>query len=165
MPTDLVGETDTHDVFTATSPGLSEFATGAKRAKFEIANAQVSVTALHTGADFEFLVRITNIGGVDGTDTVGRWIQGDLMGEQAVTVAANGARQVTFDHDFQTPGSYEVRVNDLSTGQSHGLAVTPTPPEPPPPTATPAEPHAGTETEPPAGTSDGTETKPQEGER
>lgn len=149
LPTELVGETDTHYVFRAVSPGLSEFATGAKRAQFEIADAQVSVTELYTGDDFEVVVRITNTGGVDGTYTAGLWVEGDQVAEEIVTVATDGTRQVTFEYGIDTPGSYEVRVNDHSTGQIHVLEVTPTPEATPTQTAAPAETPDGTETEPP----------------
>lgn len=149
LPTKLVGATDTHYAFRAVSPGLSEFATGAKRAQFEIADAQVSVTELYTGDDFEVVVRITNTGGVDGTYTAGLWVEGDQVAEEIVTVATDGTRQVTFEYGIDTPGSYEVRVNDHSTGQIHVLKVTPTPEATPTQTAAPAETSDGTETEPP----------------
>lgn len=117
LPTEVVDETDTHFVFTAESPGLSEFAAAVKQPEFEIDDALVSVQEITSGDSVQVEVIVTNIGGADGTYTVELWVEDELVEEEDLTIAADATRQTIFDREFVEPGSYEVRVNDVSTGE------------------------------------------------
>lgn len=140
LPTDHVGETATHYVFVATSPGLSDFATGLKRAKFQLTDAQVSVSSVAVGDDVEVRVRIENVGGADGTYLVELRLDDEQIASQQITVAAGGTRIVTFNPAFGREGTYRVAVNDVFAGEV-SVAAVPTPGEENQPngTATPTE--------------------------
>ncbi|MFB6281539.1 MAG: beta strand repeat-containing protein [Haloferacaceae archaeon] len=116
LPTRRTGETATHYVFRAESPGLSDFTVGVKQARFEITNALVSVTELTTGEGTQVQVRVTNTGGADGTFRVDLLLNGEAVAERTLTVAANGTRRTVFDRSFDEPGDYRVAVNNVSVG-------------------------------------------------
>jgi hypothetical protein len=116
LPTEPAGETDTHYVFRAESPGLSEFAAGKKTATFEIQNATVTVTKLRVGDDLRVRVRITNRGGADGTFDAELRLDGEVVASNRLTIAANGIRQTTFERAISEPGTYEVTVNEFPVG-------------------------------------------------
>ena len=112
LPTRLIGEGDTHYFFEARAPGLSDFATGVKQAKFRITEAVVTVTRIRTDEGTDVLVRVRNVGGADGTYTVRLVLEGREVDRRALSIAPTGTRQATFQRSFGTPGRYEVYVND-----------------------------------------------------
>ena len=112
LPTRLVGEGDTHYFFEVSAPGLSDFATGIKQAKFRITDAVVTVTRIRTGEGTEVLVRVRNVGGADGTYEVKLLLDEDVVDRRELSIAPNGTRQATFERSFGDPGTYEVYVND-----------------------------------------------------
>jgi hypothetical protein len=116
LPTRLVGEGDTHFFFEARAPGLSDFATGVKQAKFRITDAVVTVTRIRTDEGTEVLVRVRNVGGADGTYEVELRLGGDAVDRRELSIAPNGTRQATFERSFGEPGTYEVYVNDRFVG-------------------------------------------------
>jgi hypothetical protein len=116
LPTRLVGEGDTHFFFEASAPGLSDFATGVKQAKFRITDAVVTVTRIRTDEGTEVLVRVRNVGGADGTYEVELLLDEDVVDHRELSVAPNGTRQATFERSFDTPGSYRIHVNDRFVG-------------------------------------------------
>jgi len=112
LPTDPVGESETHHFFEARAPTLSDFATGIKQAKFRITDAVVTVTRIRTDEGTEVLVRVRNVGGADGTYSVDLLLEDDVVDSRELSIAPNGTRQATFERSFTDPGSYEVYVND-----------------------------------------------------
>ena len=112
LPTTFVGEGGTHYFFSASSPGLSDFVTGVKQAKFRIDDAIVSVTSIRTGEGVDILVRVTNVGGADGTYDVELILEEAVVDHRALSIAPNGTRQVTFERSFADPGTYELYVNE-----------------------------------------------------
>lgn len=117
LPTELVGQDDGAYVYRAESPGLSEFATGAKRPKFEIPMATVSVTSVTVGESVEVQVQITNVGSADGVYVAELSLDGAVVDDREVTVAAGGNRLVTFQRTLDQPGTYEVSVNEVPAGE------------------------------------------------
>ena len=116
LPTRVAGEGDTHYFFEARAPGLSDFATGVKQAKFRITDAVVTVTRIRTDEGTEVLVRVRNVGGADGTYSVRLLLDEDVVDRRELSIAPNGTRQATFDRSFGDPGTYEVYVNDRFVG-------------------------------------------------
>mgnify|MGYP000215225572 CR=1 FL=1 len=116
LPTTVVGETPTHWILRGLSPGLSDFVVGGEQAKFELLQALVSVSQVDLGDSVAVRVRISNVGGADGTFTAELLLNGRVVEERDVTVAADGTRQVTFERAFDEPGDYAVRVNDERAG-------------------------------------------------
>ncbi len=116
LPTQLVDENPTHYIFEARATGLADFATGIKQAKFRIEDAVVSITEIRTGDDVEVLVRVTNVGGADGTYVV-KLLRGDaVVDRRDLSIAPNGTRQTVFVESFDEPGTYELYVNDRFAG-------------------------------------------------
>jgi hypothetical protein len=116
LPTRVLNEGDTHYFFRARSPGLSDFTTGIKHAKFRITDAVVTVTEIRTHEGTEVLVRVHNEGGADGTYEVKLLLREAVVERRALSIAPNGTRQATFERSFDAPGDYEVYVNDVFVG-------------------------------------------------
>jgi hypothetical protein len=112
LPTRFVEAGETHYFFEADAPGLSDFATGVKRAKFRITDAVVTVTRIRTDEGTEVLVRVRNVGGADGTYAVRLLLADDVVDRRELSIAPDGTRQATFERSFAEPGTYEVYVND-----------------------------------------------------
>ncbi len=117
LPTTLVKTTEDHYVYRVHSPGLSEFAAGKQRPKFEIADATVELTTLSVGDALEVQVRITNEGDADGTFTADLVLGGETVADRQLTIAEGGMRQTTFERTVARPGTYEVYVNDFRVGE------------------------------------------------
>ena len=122
LPTEITGETDDHVRFRAETEGFSEFASGIKRAQFEVSDAVVDVQEVTLGDTVRVEAIITNTGGADGTFRTELVVDDDVVEDDILTIAANGTRATLFDHEFIHPDTYEVRVNDVSTGEITVLA-------------------------------------------
>jgi hypothetical protein len=116
LPTRFAGESRSHYFFEASAPGLSDFATGIKQAKFRITDAVVTVTRIRTDEGTTVLVRVRNVGGADGTYSVRLLLEDAVVDRRELTIAPNGTRQATFERTFGRPGVYEVYVNDQFVG-------------------------------------------------
>jgi hypothetical protein len=112
LPTRLVDQSPSHYFFEARASGLTDFATGIKQAKFRIEDAVVSVTELRTGEGVDVLVRVTNVGGADGTHVVQLIRNDTVVDRRELSIAPNGTRQTVFTESFDEPGLYELYVND-----------------------------------------------------
>ncbi|UPV99037.1 PGF-pre-PGF domain-containing protein [Halorussus gelatinilyticus] len=117
LPTTLVETTASHYVYRVRSPGLSEFAAGKQRPKFEITNATVDISTLSVGDALKVRVRITNEGDADGTFTAELVLGDRPVAERQLTIAAGGMRQTTFERTVAEPGVYEVHVNEYRVGE------------------------------------------------
>ena len=127
LPTRVVRETKEGYVFVAESPGLSEFATGAKQPQFELRTARVTVERIRVGDEVRVRVRIGNTGGADGTHTTKLLLNEEVVSERRLTIAANGTRQVLFGHEIGRTGDYRVLVDGVPAGNvtvSNGVAGT-----------------------------------------
>ncbi|WP_089804895.1 PGF-pre-PGF domain-containing protein [Halogeometricum rufum] len=116
LPTRVVGAGDTHHFFEARAPGLSDFATGVKQARFRITDAVVTVTRIRTDEGTEVFVRVRNVGGADGTYAVALLLGDEVVDRRELSIAPNGSRQATFERSFGEPGTYEVFVNERFVG-------------------------------------------------
>ncbi|MDS0298617.1 PGF-pre-PGF domain-containing protein [Halogeometricum sp. S1BR25-6] len=116
LPTDVVGETNETVRFRAASPGLSEFAAGAKRARFTVETVDVAVAEITVGDGVRVHVTVGNDGGADGEFLAQLILDGRPVEERSLTIAAGGQRQTLFDHAVVDAGEYEVRVNDVVAG-------------------------------------------------
>ena len=116
LPTRLVDESPTHYFFRAGASGLTDFATGIKQAKFRIEDAVVSITEIRTGDSVDVLVRVTNVGGADGTYDVELIRNETVVDSRQLSIAPNGTRQTVFTHSFDESGTYRLYVNDRLAG-------------------------------------------------
>jgi len=117
LPTEVTGETDSHVRFRADTPGFSQFASGIKRAQFEVSDATVDVQEVTLGDSVRVEATITNTGGADGTFRTELLVDSEIVEEDILTIASGGTRATIFDHEFTQPDTYEVRVNNVSTGE------------------------------------------------
>ena len=122
LPTEIIGETDSHVRFRADTPGFSQFASGIKRAQFEVSDAVVDVQEVTLGDTVRVEAIITNTGGADGTFRTELVVDDQVVEDDILTIASGGTRATLFDHEFTQPDTYEVRVNDVSTGEITVLA-------------------------------------------
>jgi hypothetical protein len=112
LPTRYVAERGSHYFFEARAPGLSDFATGVKQAKFRITDAVVTVARIRTDEGTTVRVRVRNVGGADGTYRVKLLLEDAVVDRRELSIAPNGTRQATFERSFDRVGVYEVYVND-----------------------------------------------------
>jgi PGF-pre-PGF domain-containing protein len=117
LPTTVVSEDDSAVRFRASSPGLSEFAVGAKQPNFELRTVRVAVDEIRVGDSLQVFVRITNDGGADGAFVANLVIDDAVVDSRELTIAAGGRRQVQFERPIEEAGSYTVRVNDAVAGE------------------------------------------------
>lgn len=113
LPTDVVGETRGHYLLRSESPGMSEFAIGAKRPSFDTWWVDVSDASISAGESATVSARVTNVGGADGVYEASLEVDGDVVEERRITVAAGGTRQVNFERTFERGGSYDVAINEV----------------------------------------------------
>lgn len=117
LPTDVVGETSSHYLLEADSPGMPEFAVGAQRPSFETWWAGVSEASVDAGGSTTISGRVTNDGRADGVYEASLVVDGTVVETQRVTVAAGGTRQVNFERTFDRPGTYHVTVDGVEAGE------------------------------------------------
>jgi hypothetical protein len=127
LPTRLASEGSTHYFFEAVAPGLSDFATGVKQAKFRITDAVVTVTQIRTDEGTTVLVRVRNVGGADGTYNVKLRLNESVVDRRELSIAPDGIRQATFERSFDQAGVYEVYVNQRHVGNVTVTASATTP--------------------------------------
>jgi hypothetical protein len=116
LPTRLVSEGGAHYFYEASAPGLSDFTTGVKQAKFRITDAVVTVTRIRTDEGTTVLVRVRNVGGADGTYEVKLRLEDAVVDRRELSIAPDGTRQASFERTFDEPGAYEVYVNERFVG-------------------------------------------------
>ncbi|AUV81859.1 hypothetical protein C2R22_09530 [Salinigranum rubrum] len=117
LPTEVLNVTAEGVVFEALSPGLSEFAAGAKRPKFKLDGATVSVEKITEGDTIDVYVTVSNLGSASGRFHADLILDDIIVDSQEVSVAAGGERRFTFERALDMAGTYEVRVNGLVAGE------------------------------------------------
>ena len=117
LDTEILGETDDYVRFRGTTPGFSQFAAGIKRAQFEISDTLVDVQQITLNDSIQVEAIVTNTGGADGTFTTQLLVDSEVVAEDVLTIASGGQRATIFDHEFEQADTYQVRVNDVLTGE------------------------------------------------
>jgi len=117
LPTDVVGESTTHYVFEAQSPGMSEFAVGAERPAFDTYWADVNANSVDVGDGVSVSGRISNVGSADGVYQASLRVDGEVVSTRTVTIAAGGTRQVNFETSFDSAGPHEVAIDGVQAGE------------------------------------------------
>ena len=116
LPTDVVGETETHYILTSDSPGMSEFAVGAKRPDFDTFWAKVDAGSVDAGDTVTVRGRVTNDGGADGVYDAMLVVDGRTVATRSITIAAGGTRQINFRTELDRPGDRRISINGVSAG-------------------------------------------------
>jgi PGF-pre-PGF domain-containing protein len=138
--------------FRATSPGFSVFAVGAATTDISVTAADLAVGDLVVGETAEVTVTLENDGTAQGSYTVDVLANDVTVATTEATVPAGGTETVTLSWTLESPGEYEVVVDEESAGTlvvQEDAADTGEPP-----TETPVAEGGGAATsEPPAGAS------------
>lgn len=117
LSTTLLGQTDDGYRFEATSPGLSTFAIGtAPTADVQVTAASLSTEQVSAGDTASVTAQVRNDGTANGSTNLQLLVDGSVVGNQSVSVAAGATTTATFDYTFETAGEYSVAVNDTAAG-------------------------------------------------
>ncbi len=101
-------------------------ATGAKPATFTFSDLTINPLEAYTGESVQISVNLTNIGDVEGNQTVFLEINSAVKDAMNVTLAGNYSSQIIEFTDLEmTEGNYSVKIDDL-TG---AFLIKPAPPE------------------------------------
>jgi|GEM_PF-4660169 len=114
LETTRIGETTTTYRYRAISPGLSLYSISQKNAAkpaFDVTDASVSPTEITAGESVDVTATIENTGGSSGTFTANLTIDGTVVTMQRVQIPAGEQRTVTFTHQFEDAGTYDVGVS------------------------------------------------------
>lgn len=82
--------------------------------EFEIRDASIEKTTIAVGEEVEVRATVANVGGREGTFTAELQVDGLSVETQDVTIAAGDETAVPFGYTFESPGRYEVSVNDVA---------------------------------------------------
>jgi|GEM_PF-2366201 len=116
LPTSIVGETDTHYVFRATSPGLSVFTIGTNASTVSVTDATLRTATVDAGQSTAVDVTLTNRGTVERRYGVELTADGSVVASESVAVAAGANRTVTLSPAFDAPGTYALTVDGRAVG-------------------------------------------------
>jgi hypothetical protein len=109
--------------FYLNSEGL--VAVASKPAKFTLTNLTIDPQQAYVGDPVQISVNLTNIGDLEGNQTVNFEINNTMKDTENITLAGNSSEIVQFTDIESTDGSYAVKVADL-TGN---FTLKPVPPE------------------------------------
>ncbi|WP_202935137.1 PKD domain-containing protein [Halorussus amylolyticus] len=116
LSTEQVAETDTHYVFEAVSPGLSEFTVGVSSPLFEVREVALDSNDASPGEQVEVRAVVENVGAAEGTYDLTVRADGETTETKSVTVPARSNRTVTIPVEFETAGTYDVSAAGKSAG-------------------------------------------------
>jgi PKD repeat protein/methionine-rich copper-binding protein CopC len=135
MTATLQRETRTHYLFSAETPGFSQFLVtapaGADDTRSDAAG-EPSLVVVETSLDARQVtagesvtveVRVENDGGRAGTFDPNLTVDGSIVASNAVTVSANSTRTVAFSHTFSEAGVYNVAVSGQTVGSVRVVAA------------------------------------------
>ena len=106
--------------------GQGLIATGAKPATFTLSDLAINPLEAYVGESVQISVNLTNIGDVEGNQTVSLEINSVVKDTMNVTLAGNYSSQIIeFTYLEMTEGNYSVKIGDL-TG---AFLIKPAPPE------------------------------------
>ena len=99
-------------------------AAAAKPAKFTLTNLTINPPEANVTDAVEISVNVTNVGALEGNQTINLEINNATKGTENVTLAGGASQLVQFTEIETTPGNYTVQVGDL-TGM---FVINPAPP-------------------------------------
>ena len=99
-------------------------ASAPKPAKFILTNLTIDPPITNVTVAVEISANVTNVGALEGNDTINLEVNNATAGTENVTLAAGESQLVQFTEIENTPGNYTVEIGDL-TGM---FVVNPLPP-------------------------------------
>ena len=85
------------------------------KAGFTLSNISLSKERIEAGQELSVNVTITNIKNGRLQTTIGLATQGTVTDSKEITLYANGSQQVTFRREYESPGSYAVKIGVLNS--------------------------------------------------
>ncbi len=85
-------------------------------AEFEVTDATLSDTEIEAGKSVDVTATVENVGDQLGTFTAELIVDGEVVGEQSVTIGTGAEKTVTFTRQFEEAGEYEIEVSGTSAG-------------------------------------------------
>ncbi len=84
-------------------------------AKFEFTNLAITPLDIKQGKEATFNVDVRNTGTAEGSYTVDLKVNDTIVGTQTITLAIGESQTLSFKHAEKEPGTYVVKVADLTT--------------------------------------------------
>jgi S-layer protein (TIGR01567 family) len=84
-------------------------------AKFEFTNLAITPLDIKQGKEATFNVNVRNTGTAEGSYTVDLKVNNTVVGTQTITLAIGESQTLSFKHAEKEPGTYVVKVADLTT--------------------------------------------------
>jgi S-layer protein (TIGR01567 family) len=84
-------------------------------AKFEFTNLAITPLDIRQGKEATFNVDVRNTGTAEGSYTVDLKVNDTVVGTQTITLAIGESQTLSFKHVEKEPGTYVVKVADLTT--------------------------------------------------
>lgn len=116
LPTDVIESDADRTYFESETDSLSQFATGIKRAQFEIGDITVLSRTLEPGTEVSLEVLVRNTGGADGQYQVALHLESTTVTETVLSIPAGEEITAELSHDIEDPGKYAIHVNDEEAG-------------------------------------------------
>ncbi len=87
---------------------------GCAQAEFKVSPLTITPSQVVPGEPFTASAEITNVGNADGVYTATLTVNGTEVATKDIAVAAGGTEQVSFTLTEETPGIYEIALNDIT---------------------------------------------------
>ncbi|WP_162224676.1 GLUG motif-containing protein [Halorussus amylolyticus] len=116
LDAEKVGESATHHVFEAESPGLSLFTIGSTRPVFEVADVNAETESVEVGEDATVEVTVENLGGKEGTHAVELQADDDPVASDEVAVAGRTTTTVSLSFTPDEAGEYDLAIDGRDAG-------------------------------------------------
>ena len=118
--TDLVGETATAYQYRVEAATLSSYSVWAgpsrpnRRPDIQIREVALNRSDIDPGTPVRVSVAARNVGNASGQQTITASINGVVVEQSTVSLAAGGSTTVAFAHTFDRPGRYDLAISDAS---------------------------------------------------
>ncbi|MUV60635.1 DUF1102 domain-containing protein [Halobacterium sp. CBA1126] len=116
LDVERTGERDGRVRFAAETPGFSTFVVAADRARVRVADARLGQTTVAPGESASVTANVTNAGTAAGEQTVSVTVDGSVVAQRVVDVAAGDTANVSVPVERDDPGEYAVAVGGVDAG-------------------------------------------------
>lgn len=117
LPTNKVGEDNTHVHYSATSPRLSIFAVTCESltpASFEMSALEITPKLVSVGEAVTVHVTVTNKGDLEGVYAVSLKVNGAVVATENLALAGKESKPLSFTLSENVEGTYNVEVDGLT---------------------------------------------------
>jgi hypothetical protein len=116
VPVAMVGERGGRVYFEAETPGFSTFVVAADRARLQVTDAALERASVAPGETVAVTANVSNAGSITGERTVAVAVDGSVVAERVVEVAAGETATVTARVAHNETGEHAVAVDGVDAG-------------------------------------------------